>query len=202
MAKDLRTFLAQLQEACPEELLRVPGKINSSLEATTFLRKMELEGKAPMTVFEHPTALDGSDSAFPLVFNAFSTRKKFCAALGLDMADYKMPLSMELKRRFANRIQPETTPAEEAPVKEVILKGEKASFAKLGIEMARSEVAYSVEEALGALLECFVEAGGQEEVADTDRLVEHFQKRFPVLSEWALAVFNCSLLLLTTALMR
>ena len=35
----------------------------------------------------------------------------------------------------------------------------------------------------------------------TDRLVEHFQKRFPVLSEWALAVFNCSLLLLTTALM-
>ena len=35
----------------------------------------------------------------------------------------------------------------------------------------------------------------------TDRLVERFQKRFPVLSEWALAVFNCSLLLLTTALM-
>lgn len=47
MAKDFRTFLQQLTAACPDELLRVPGKINSDLEATTFLRKMELEGKAP-----------------------------------------------------------------------------------------------------------------------------------------------------------
>nr|WP_326183731.1 UbiD family decarboxylase [uncultured Oscillibacter sp.] len=133
MAKDLRTYISQLEKACPDELLRVPGRISSDLEATTFLRKLELEGKSPMTIFAHPTALDGSDSAFPLVFNAFSTRKKFCAALDMDVADYKMPLSLEMNRRFANRIAPETVSAAEAPVKEMVLTGEAAGFDKLPI---------------------------------------------------------------------
>lgn len=133
MAKNLRTYLSQLEKTCPDELLRVPGRISSDLEATTFLRKLELEGKSPLTVFEHPTALDGSDSAFPLVFNAFSTRKKFCAALDMDVSDYKMPLSLELNRRFANRIAPEIVPAAEAPVKEVILTGQEAGFDKFPV---------------------------------------------------------------------
>lgn len=133
MAKDFRTFLRQLTAACPDELLRVPGKINSDLEATTFLRKMELEGRAPMTIFEHPTALDGSESRFPLVFNAFSSRKKFCAALDMDMADYKMPLSLKLKDCFAHRVAPVTIPAGEAPVKETVITGEACGFDKLPI---------------------------------------------------------------------
>lgn len=133
MAKDLRTYLNQLERTCPDELMRVPGKISSHLEATTFLRKLELEGKAPMTIFQRPTALNGSESAYPLIFNAFSTRKKFCAALDMDMADYKMPLSLELKRRFANRIPPVDVSASEAPVKEVILTGENAGFDQLPI---------------------------------------------------------------------
>ena len=133
MAKDFRTFIRQLEAACPEELLWVPGRISSDLEATTFLRKLELEGKAPMTIFRRPTALDGSDSAFPLVFNAFSSRKKFCAALGMDMADYKMPLSLKLKDCYAHRIEPVTVPAGEAPVKEVTVTGEACGFDKLPI---------------------------------------------------------------------
>lgn len=133
MAKDFRTFIQQLTDACPDELLKVPGKISSNLEATTFLRKLELEGKAPMTIFEHPTALDGSESEFPLVFNAFSNRRKFCAALGMDMADYKMPLSMELKDRFAHRIPPEVIPPTDAPVKELVITGEACGFSKLPI---------------------------------------------------------------------
>ena len=48
MAKNLRTYLEQLAHACPDELLRVPGNINSDLEATTFLRKLELEGLVTM----------------------------------------------------------------------------------------------------------------------------------------------------------
>ena len=133
MAKDFRTFIRQLEAACPEELLWVPGRISSDLEAATFLRKLELEGKAPMTIFRRPTALDGSDSAFPLVFNAFSSRKKFCAALGMDMADYKMPLSLKLKDCYAHRIEPVTVPAGEAPVKEVTVTGEACGFDKLPI---------------------------------------------------------------------
>lgn len=58
MAKDLRTYLNQLERTCPDELMRVPGKISSHLEATTFLRKLELEGKAPNDHF--PAALPRS----------------------------------------------------------------------------------------------------------------------------------------------
>jgi 2,5-furandicarboxylate decarboxylase 1 len=133
MAKDLRSFLKQLETQCPEELLRVPKKIDSKLEATTLLRKLELEGKYPMVVFERPGALGGGTSSYPLVFNAFSTRKKFCAALEMDLQDYKMPLALELNQRYAKRISPVAIPREQAPVKEVVLTGDDCGFNRLPI---------------------------------------------------------------------
>lgn len=133
MPKNLRTYLEQLKNACPEELLEVPKPVDCRLEATTLLRKLELEGKNPMVVFRSPKALSGEPSRYPLVFNAFSTRRKFCAALEMDLNDYKMPLSMEMHSRFKKRIPPVVIDPKDAPVKEEIRTGEAASFYDLPI---------------------------------------------------------------------
>lgn len=133
MAKDLRTYLTDLSALCPEELLLINKPVDCKLEATTVLRKLELDGRQPLTVFENPSDLTGNQSTYPLLFNAFSTRKKLCIGLGMDLKDYKMPLSLELNRRYANRIAPITITHSEAPVKEEIFRGESCGFNRLPI---------------------------------------------------------------------
>ncbi len=133
MPKDLRTYLAQLQKNCPDELAMSDRQVDCRLEATTVLRKLEQEGRNPLVVFNKPLNLNGQESKYPLVFNAFSTRKKLCASLDLPMEDYKMPLSLELNRRFSHRIPPVKVESSDAPVKEVVLEGKDASFFDLPI---------------------------------------------------------------------
>jgi 2,5-furandicarboxylate decarboxylase 1 len=133
MAKSFRTYLKQLEERCPVELLVINKTVDCKFEATTILRKLELENKSPMVIFKNPKDLNGNVSKYPLVLNAFSTRKKFCAALDLDFEDYKMPLSMEVLNRYSKRIKPITIEAKDAPVKEVVIKGENCGFNKLPI---------------------------------------------------------------------
>jgi 2,5-furandicarboxylate decarboxylase 1 len=138
MPKNLRTYLEQLQNACPEEFLRVHREVDSKFEATTVLRKLELEGKNPLTLFEEARDLNGAVSKYPLLFNAFSTRKKLCVALDLPVTDYKMELPLELNRRYANRIAPVTVAPGEAPVREVVLKGETCGFDSMPIPVHHS----------------------------------------------------------------
>jgi len=133
VAKDLRTYIEQLKKSCPEELVYASRQVDCRLEATTVLRKMEMNGQNPMTIFTHPLNLKGEESRYPLVFNAFASRKKFCAALELPMEYNKMPLSLEMNKRFKERIPPVRIAASEAPVKEQVLTGEDASFLDLPI---------------------------------------------------------------------
>ncbi|MGE5604066.1 MAG: UbiD family decarboxylase [Bacteroidota bacterium] len=120
MAKDLRTFLKQLESAGVEEMIRVKKPVDPKYEATAVLRKLELEGRYPLTFFEKPLDLNGAPSPFPLVMNAFSTRKKLAMALGMPPEKYKMDLSLELHGRYQKRIAPVVVAANEAPVKEVV----------------------------------------------------------------------------------
>lgn len=133
MAKDLRGYMQQLQKVLPDEFLSVSKEVDSKFEATTVLRKLELEGKNPMTVFSHARDLDGKVSKYPLVLNAFSTRKKLCVAMGMNPDDYKMPLPLELNRRYASRIDSVVIDAKGAPVKDVVEKGDVCGFNRMPI---------------------------------------------------------------------
>ncbi len=139
MPKDLRTYLKQLETRCPEEILRIRKEVDCKFEATTVLRKLEMEGRQPLTIFERPKNLNGEISRYPLFFNSFSTRRKFCAALDMDLDDYKMALPIELNKRYANRIPPEIVKATDAPVKEEILVGDACGFNRLPIATHNSQ---------------------------------------------------------------
>jgi 2,5-furandicarboxylate decarboxylase 1 len=137
MSKNLRTFLEQL-EAYNEELVRIKKAVDPKYEATTVLRKLELEGRYPLTIFENPLDLYGKPSSVPLAMNAFSTRKKLAIALGMAPDQYKMELPLELRSRYQKRVSPVVVTEREAPVKEVVKTGDEADLFKLPIPIHHS----------------------------------------------------------------
>jgi len=77
-----------------------------------------------MVLFGNVKNAKGTRSQVPLVFNAFASRKKLAVALDLPAESYKMEPVLELDRRYKHPIPAQRIGPSEAPVKEVIEKGE------------------------------------------------------------------------------
>lgn len=133
MSKTLRNYIDQLKRLCPDEVVEVKKEVVPKFEATTFLRKLELEGRSPMAIFPKVKNLNGEQSKFSLGFNAFASRKKLAVALDLTPDQYKMEPVLELAARFRNKGSIEVIKPEEAPVKEVIKRGEEVDLFELPI---------------------------------------------------------------------
>lgn len=127
--KDLRMFLDYLKKEAPEELVEVNKEVDSNLEATTVLRKLELEGRHPLAIFNKARAIDGSAAQTPLLLNAFATRRKLAMAMGLSPEEDKMEPPLELARRFKNLIAPVEIKGP-APVQDLVEKGSEVNLLK------------------------------------------------------------------------
>lgn len=117
MAKNLEEFIKELKRVAPEEIVEVGRAVNPEFEATTLLRKLELEDRKPMVIFRNPKNLKGEKSSFPLTFNTFATRKKLAVAIGLDPSNCRMGLTFAVRDRYNKPVQPVIIKEEEAPVK-------------------------------------------------------------------------------------
>lgn len=133
MPQDLRQFIKLLQDKAPEEFVTVEREVDSKHEATTLLRKLELEGRRPMVLFKHPKNGNGRPSNMPLVFNTFSSRKKIALALGLTPEQSKMELPRELSKRYAKPCPPIVVDRRDAPVKDIVLKGDQIDLLDLPV---------------------------------------------------------------------
>ena len=133
MPKTLEGFINDLKRVAPEEIIEVKREVDPKFEATTLLRKLELEDRRPMVIFRNPKNLKGERSPFPLTFNTFATRKKLAIALGLDPSNYKMGLTFAIRDRYKTPIKPVTLREEEAPVKEVKRVGHEVDLLDLPI---------------------------------------------------------------------
>lgn len=127
--KNLRNFIDHLKREAPTELVTVNREVDSDLEATTFLRKLELSGRIPMAVFNKPKAIDGSVAPTPLLLNAFATRRKLAMALDLRPDEDKMELPLALVKRYNNLVAPLEID-EPAPVQEIVEKGKDVNLLK------------------------------------------------------------------------
>jgi len=128
MPKNLRNFIELLKARAPEELMIGEKLLDSKFEATTLLRRLELNNRYPMVIFENVKNVKGQKSPFPLVFNAFASRKKLALAIDLEPYQYKMELTFELMKRYAKTIPPQTVDSKDAPVKEVLKRGEEVDL--------------------------------------------------------------------------
>ncbi|HXG52723.1 MAG TPA: UbiD family decarboxylase [candidate division Zixibacteria bacterium] len=126
---DLSAFLHDLEERLPQDLLRVERPISpAAFEVTALLQHLENEKAFPAVIFDRPLSLKGAPSPFPLLSNVFASRRRCALALGLDPDDSRLPLSLEYARREERLLDPITVPAEQAPVKEVIRRGDDATL--------------------------------------------------------------------------
>ncbi|MFQ5851792.1 MAG: UbiD family decarboxylase [Candidatus Binatia bacterium] len=129
MGKNLQDFLQRLENRLPHDLLRIERTVTPAhFEVTALLQHLENERRFPALLFERPTNLKGKPSSFPLLSNLFASRRRCALALGINPSDERLPLSLEYARREEMLIPPVTIPLMEAPVKEVVKRGEDADL--------------------------------------------------------------------------
>ncbi|HEX2929976.1 MAG TPA: UbiD family decarboxylase, partial [Candidatus Binatia bacterium] len=134
MTMDLRTFLDDLQERLPYDFVRIERPVSpKQFEVTALLQHFENQKKFPVLFFEKPLDLNGKPSAFPLLSNVFATRQRCALSLGMKPNEGNLPLSLEYARREERMIPPVRISRGEAPVKEIIKRGDEANVYDLPV---------------------------------------------------------------------
>ena len=119
MAKDLRSFLVQLERE-PYELVRIRKEIDPNRwEASAVLLELEKQRKFPAVLFEQPRNIHGKVSYAKLLMNLFASHCRAELMFGIKNAS-RLELIKEYTRRENARIKPLRIDSREAPVKEVI----------------------------------------------------------------------------------
>ena len=134
MRMDLRDFLDDLQERLPYDFVRIERPVAPhQFEVTAVLQHLENQKKFPLLFFEKPLGIDGKPSAFPLLSNVFATRQRCALSLGMKPNEAALPLSLEYARREELLIPPVMIPPPEAPVKQVVKRGDAANIFELPV---------------------------------------------------------------------
>ena len=84
MAKDLRGFLASYEKQNPKEFCRIKNVVDPHFEVAAILTKLEELRKLPILYYEK---IKGS--AFPVVTNVYSTKKKIASSINIDPRKFR-----------------------------------------------------------------------------------------------------------------
>jgi len=123
-ALDLSGFLASAERF----VVRVAEPLCVRHEVTALQHALWHHGRAPILLVEQPCLGDGSPSPFRAVTNLTASREATAFALGL--ADHRRAAEA-LLARLAERREPVVVARDEAPVKQVVLRGEAARADRL-----------------------------------------------------------------------
>jgi len=130
----LRDFLDVLEREYPYDVLRIRRPVDpAKFEVSAILKHLENRGKFPLVRFEQPKDVQGNACPFQLLSNVYASRERCAMALGMQREQSNMPLSLEYARRLESPILPVTVAAGDAPVKEVVLRGDSCDLSKLPI---------------------------------------------------------------------
>ncbi len=127
MGQNLRTFLAELEERYPGDLLRVEREVSTEYEIPAFIRRLDLDGRGNAVLFEN---VRGSEH--PVISNVLADRKKYALALNLPVEG----LSEAIADRMGEKIPPFTLSPEQAadaPVHEVVVTGDDVDLTKFPV---------------------------------------------------------------------
>lgn len=134
MSKDLRSWLREVQEKIPEELVSISKTVDPEFEATAIATHFDNLNLYPLLVFNSVLDQKKQVSPFRLVTNILGTRKREAVTVGVDpQAIHGDP--MAASRAFGvladKRIPPVRVSRTEAPVKANIWKGDEADLTRL-----------------------------------------------------------------------
>src|SRR5215210_908056 len=134
MPKDLAGFISRISAEFPDQVVTVRRPVRASdYEVSAILKHLDDAGQYPMALFEQPINMLGEASEFPIVSNVFGTRERCALALDLPPEQAKLPLSLEYARRERQQVEPRIVDARDAPVKQVVLRGDDVDIRRLPI---------------------------------------------------------------------
>jgi 2,5-furandicarboxylate decarboxylase 1 len=135
MPKDLRSFIRQLTEEHPSQLLHVKRQIApATFDATAILEQLQRRGRRPMVLFEDTLDIEGRASGIPVAMNVFADRARCAIALDLPPDEVGIELSLEYSRRGQrDPLPPVVVAPADAPVKQVVHTGDAIDTRRLPI---------------------------------------------------------------------
>ncbi|MBI3092186.1 MAG: UbiD family decarboxylase [Candidatus Tectomicrobia bacterium] len=128
MGKDLRSFLAMLEQRNRGELLRITRQVDPVYEVSVIQQKLAAAGRYPVLYFE-----DVRGSSLPLVTNLFGTYDLLGLALDVVEPKSKADYLAEYLRRENDHKAVREVPIRTAPVKQIILTGDQVDLSTLPI---------------------------------------------------------------------
>ncbi len=132
MAKDLRFFLEKVKSELPDDYIEVTRPVDpNNFDVTAILEHLTKQNKFPLVLFKNPKNLKGEDAEIPVVSNVFAKRERCALALDWPVEQSNHPLSLEYARLERETIPPVEIGKDDAPVKEIILRGPEADPAIL-----------------------------------------------------------------------
>ena len=93
MAKDLRTFLDDIEGQNPNEIVRIKKEVDPYFEATGILAKMERQGDYRIVIFENVKG-----SKFPAISNVHADAKRVIGSIGIENGDIEAFIKEYSKR--------------------------------------------------------------------------------------------------------
>jgi 2,5-furandicarboxylate decarboxylase 1 len=132
VARDLRTYLAQLETELPDEFLRVESELDPEFEVTAVLQHLENAGRFPAVLFDNVRNLKGEPGHRQLM-NVVASRKRIALAIGLSPTQYRTEVTRRIADAANHPITPVTIDRAEAPVREVVITGDNLDLADLPI---------------------------------------------------------------------
>jgi 2,5-furandicarboxylate decarboxylase 1 len=125
MSKDLQSYLNKMKMEYPQHIVTIKKEVDPlSFEVSAIMQQLMDQNKHPIVFFEKTRDVKRKPSRFPMVDNVFSTRELCALALDLPPEKSDMALSLEFSKREVLSTKPIIVNREEAPVKEVIRRGE------------------------------------------------------------------------------
>ena len=118
---DLRTFLAENES----EILRISDSINVRHEITALQYVLWEKKQFQVILIEKPELENGQISTFQAITNLTASRQLTAKALGLS--DHRNA-AIEIEEKSSRKIEPITIEKQNAPCKEIVLKGDAANL--------------------------------------------------------------------------
>jgi 2,5-furandicarboxylate decarboxylase 1 len=125
MSQDLRTYLDQLAAKRPQDIVVVEEQLSNICGPTSVVERLENDGQYPLVYCKK---VEGSD--IPLIVNLGASYDRMALALGCDSI---LETEKVLALREQNPLPFKQVGRDQAPVKEVILKGDDADLDLLPI---------------------------------------------------------------------
>ena len=120
MSKDLRSYLDELLEKRPKDVVVVDKEVDPIYEVTAIVEKFERENKFPLVFFKNVKG-----SKIPAIVNLGATYERLALALGSPNVPQMV---RDLAHREHQPLPIKVIAAKDAPCKEVILKGDQADL--------------------------------------------------------------------------